>query len=182
MKILSDFFPIILFFVAYKFYGIYTATVVAIAATVIQVAVFWLMHRRVEKMQLITLAIIVVFGGATLLLHDETYIKWKPTVVNWLFAAVFIGSQFIGGKSIIERMLSHAITLPATVWRNLNLAWAAFFAATGALNLYVAFNYDTDTWVDFKLFGILGLTLLFVVAQGLVISRYVSAQEQTQKD
>ncbi|MEW5756695.1 MAG: septation protein A [Pseudomonadota bacterium] len=182
MKILSDFFPIILFFIAYKFYGIYTATVVAIVATVVQVAVLWLIHRRVEKMHLISLAIIVVFGGATLLLHDETYIKWKPTVVNWLFAAVFLGSQFIGGKSIIERMLGHAIALPAAVWRNLNLAWVGFFVATGALNLYVAYHFDTDTWVDFKLFGILGLTLVFVIAQGLFLSRYASAQEQTQKD
>ncbi len=182
MKILSDFFPIILFFVVYKFYGIYTATVAAIAATAIQAALFWLKHRRLEKMHLINLAIITVFGGATLLLHDETYIKWKPTVVNWLFAAAFIGSQFIGGKSIIERMLGHAVTLPVAIWRNLNLAWAGFFVATGALNLYVAFNYDTDTWVDFKLFGILGLTLLFVIAQGLFISRYLSAQEQPQKD
>lgn len=173
MKFFYDFFPILLFFVAYKLYGIYVATATAIVATFLQVGLFWLKHRRFERMHLITLAIIVLFGGATLLLHDPLFIKWKPTVAYWLFAAAFLGSQFIGGKSLVERMLGHAIQTTRGVWTKLNLAWVLFFITMGFVNLYVAFNYAEDTWVNFKLFGLMGLTLLFVVGQGLVLSRYV---------
>ena len=175
MKLLFDFFPILLFFVAYKLYGIYVATATAIGATVLQVGLFWLKHRRVERMHVITLAIIVVFGGATLLLHDPVFIKWKPTVAYWLFALTFLGSQFIGDKCIIERMMGHALQTTRAVWTRLNLAWVVFFVAMGFVNLYVAFNYAEATWVNFKLFGLMGLTLLFVLAQGLVLARH--AQE-----
>lgn len=173
MKILYDFFPILLFFVAYKLYGIYAATATAIVATVAQVALFWLRHRRFEKMHLITLAIIVVFGGATLLLHNPVFIKWKPTVAYWLFALTFLGSQFIGGKCIIERMMGHAIQTTRGVWTKLNLAWVVFFVVMGCVNLYVAYNYAEATWVNFKLFGLMGLTLVFVLGQGVVLSRFI---------
>lgn len=173
MKILYDFFPILLFFVAYKLYGIYAATATAIVATIAQVAFFWLRHRRVEKMHVITLAIIIVFGGATLLLHNPVFIKWKPTVAYWLFALTFLGSQFIGGKCIIERMMGHAIQTTRGVWTKLNLAWVVFFIAMGFANLYVAFNYAEATWVNFKLFGLMGLTFVFVLGQGVVLSRFI---------
>lgn len=173
MKILFDFFPILLFFVAYKLYGIYAATATAIVATVAQVALYWLRHRRVEKMHLITLAIIVVFGGATLLLHNPVFIKWKPTVAYWLFAVTFLGSQFIGEKCVIERMMGHAFQTTRGVWAKLNLAWVVFFIAMGFANLYVAFNYAEATWVNFKLFGLMGLTFVFVLGQGVVLSRYM---------
>lgn len=173
MKILYDFFPILLFFVAYKLYGIYAATATAIVATIAQVALFWLRHRRVEKMHIITLVIIIVFGGATLLLHNPVFIKWKPTVAYWLFALTFLGSQFIGGKCIIERMMGHAIQTTRGVWMKLNLAWVVFFIAMGFVNLYVAFNYAEATWVNFKLFGLLGLTLAFILGQGFVLSRFI---------
>ena len=176
MKLLYDFFPILLFFVAYKLYGIYAATATAIVATFIQVGLFWLKNRRVEKMHVITLAIIIVFGGATLLLRDPVFIKWKPTVAYWLFALTFLGSQFIGERCIIERMMGHAIHTTRTVWTRLNLAWVAFFIAMGFVNLYVAYNYAEATWVNFKLFGLMGLTLVFVVGQGLVLARYVHEQ------
>ncbi|MCL4315691.1 MAG: septation protein A [Gammaproteobacteria bacterium] len=172
MKFLFDFFPIILFFAAYKAYGIYIATGVAIAASFIQVGLFWHKHRRFENMQLISLGLIAVFGGVTLLLHDEIFIKWKPTVLNWLLAAAFLGSQFIGGKNFVQRMMGAAIVLPVVIWRRLNLAWVIFFAMLGAANLYVVYHFDTDTWVDFKLFGMLGLTFAFVIAQSLYIARY----------
>jgi intracellular septation protein len=141
MKFLFDFFPILLFFIAYKVYGMYTATAVAIAASFVQVAAFWLKHRRFEKMHLITLALITILGGATLLLQDRAFFMWKPTAVNWLFAVVFLGSMFIGDKPIVERMMSHAIEAPKQVWQRLNLSWVTFFTAMGVANLYVANFY-----------------------------------------
>ena len=173
MKFLFDFFPIVLFFIAYKLYGIYVATAVAIAASFIQVGQFWLKHRRFENMHLATLALITVFGGLTLALQDETFIKWKPSIVNWLFGIVFLGSQFIGKKNIVERMMSNSITLPAFIWPRLNMAWSIFFIALGFANLYVMSYYDTSTWVDFKLFGMMGLTLAFLVVQGIYLARYI---------
>lgn len=173
MKILFDFFPIILFFLAFKLYGIYVATAVAIVATFIQVAAFWYKHRRFEQMHIVTLVLITLFGGATLLLENELFIKWKPTVLNWLFAAIFIGSQYIGKKTIAERMMGKAIGLEKNIWARLNLSWAIFFIALGFANLFVLYNFDTDTWVNFKLFGMMGLTVLFVVLQSLVLARFI---------
>jgi intracellular septation protein len=174
MKFLGDFFPILLFFIAYKLYGIYVATAVAIAASVAQVSWHWLRHRQVPNMQLVTLALIVVLGGATLLLHDENFIKWKPTAVNWAFALAFLATSFIGKKTLIERMLGASLTLTPAVWQRLNLSWVAFFIVLGLLNIYVIYHFDTDTWVNFKLFGMTGLTLLFVLAQSVYIMRRVN--------
>ena len=184
MKFLFDFLPIILFFIAFKIPedpqdGIMLATVVAIVVSIIQVSYSWLRHRKVEKMHLITMGLIVVLGGATLLFQDERFIKWKPTVVNWLFALVILGSQFIGKKSIIRRMMDEQVVLPEHVWTKLNVAWAVFFFATGCANLYVAFNFATETWVNFKLFGILGLTIAFVIAQAIYMSRYIEEEPET---
>ncbi len=173
MKFLYDFFPILLFFIAYKIYGIYTATAVAIAAAFVQTVGYWFKHRRFEKMHLVTFGLLAVFGGLTLLLQDPVFIKWKPTVINWLFAVVFMGSAWIGNKSMIERMMSHAIQVEKPIWNRLNWAWVWFFIFLGAINLYVAFNYDEDTWVNFKLFGMMGLTFVFVIGQALFLSRYM---------
>ena len=173
MKFLFDLLPVLLFFIAYKLDGIYVATAVLIVASLAQVAWLWFRYRRVEKMPLITALLVLVLGGATLLLHDETFVKWKPTVVNWLFALAFLGSQLIGGKTLIERMMSSAIDLPAEIWSRLNTLWVAFFALMGVANLYVAFNFATDTWVDFKLFGMLGLTVVFVVLQSFYLARHL---------
>jgi len=177
MKFLVDFFPILLFFIAYKAYDLYVATAVLIVATIAQVAYLWSKHKRVEKMHIITLVMVVLFGGLTLALQDDQFIKWKPTVINWLFAAAFLGSQFIGEKSFIERMLGASITMPKNAWIKLNFSWVIFFAALGIINLYVAFNFDTDTWVNFKMFGMMGLTFGFVLAQGIYLSRYMKQQE-----
>ncbi|NOZ53524.1 MAG: septation protein A [Gammaproteobacteria bacterium] len=181
MKLLVDFFPILLFFLAYKLYGIYTATVVAIVASFVQVGWYWFKHKRFENTHLITLAIILVFGGATLLLQDELFIKWKPTVLNWVFGIAFLASNFIGKKTIVERMMGNNISLPANIWNKLNLSWVVFFIALGFLNLYVVYNFDTDTWVNFKLFGMMALTAIFVVAQAIYMSRHAEtpkAEEQ----
>ena len=179
MKLLFDFFPILLFFVAYKFANIYVATVVAIAASIIQVAYTWFKHRRVETMQWITLGLIVVFGGATLYLKDEMFIKWKPTVLNWMFAAAFLGSQFIGQKNLAERMLTASISLPQNLWARVNLSWVIFFVLLGCANLYVVYNFDTDTWVNFKLFGMMGLTIAFVLLQAVFLSHYIKPEPET---
>lgn len=177
MKLLFDLFPVVLFFIAYKMYDIYVATAVIIVASVVQVGYFYLKNKRVEKMHVITLLLILVLGGLTLVLQDEDFIKWKPTIVNWGFALVFLGSHYIGQKPIVERMMSGAITLPELIWLRLSWLWIAFFIISGITNLYVAFNYDTDTWVNFKLFGLMGMTLVFIVIQGIYISRYIQESD-----
>jgi intracellular septation protein len=173
MKFLFDLFPVLLFFVAFKLYGIYVATAAAIAASVAQVGWLKVRGRKVEPMVWASLAIIAVFGGATLLLHDETFIKWKPTVLYWLFAAVLAGGELFAGRNLLRALLGAQLELPDTAWRRLNLSWIGFFALMGAANLAVAYNFSTDAWVNFKLFGGIGLMLLFVLAQGLVLAKYV---------
>ena len=177
MKFLFDLFPVILFFVAFKLQGIYVATAVAIAASVGQIGWLWLRGRKIDTMLWVSLAIIVVFGSATLLLQDETFIKWKPTVLYWLFACVLGASELLFRKNLIRKMLGEQIQLPEPAWKKLNFAWTGFFAGMGFLNLYVAFNFPTDTWVNFKLFGGMGLMLAFVIAQGLFLAKYVEQKE-----
>ena len=177
MKFLFDFFPVILFFVAFKVADIYVATGVAIAATFAQVAWLKIRNRKIEPMLWASLAIIAVFGGATLLLQDETFIKWKPTVLYWLFGLVLAGAA-LAGRNLIRVMLSQQMQLPDPVWARLNLSWIGFFALMGALNLYVAYNFSTDNWVNFKLFGGMGLMLLFVLAQAVVLSRFVEEKDE----
>jgi len=182
MKLLTDFLPILLFFIAYKMFDIYVATAVAIAATFLHVAITWLKTRKVAIMQLVTLAILVVFGGLTLYLHNEQFIKWKPTVINWIFGVAFLGSQFFGEKTVVERLMSGQITLPEQIWRRLNLSWVAFFLIMGGANLYVMYNFDRDTWVNFKLFGMLGMTMVFLVIQSMFLSRHITVPEKSDTD
>jgi len=183
MKLLFDLFPLVLFFAAYKFADIYVATGVAMAASVLQIVWLLVRRRKIEPMHWINLTIIVVFGGATLFLHDEVFIKWKPTVLYWLFAAVLGGGQWLFKRNFLRSMLGAQIQLPDPVWSRLNLAWVTFFAAVGGLNLYVAYNWPTETWVSFKVFGIFGLLLVFVVLQSLYLGRHMkSAQEASTAD
>jgi intracellular septation protein len=177
MKLLFDLFPIVLFFIAYKMYDIYTATAVIIVASITQVLYFYIKNKRVEKMHIITLVLILVLGGLTLYFQDEDFIKWKPTIVNWGFALVFLGSHYIGKKPIIQRMMDQMIQLPEVVWGRLSWLWITFFILSGATNLYVAFNYDTNTWVNFKLFGLMGMTIVFIVIQGIYINKYMQESE-----
>jgi len=178
MKFLFDIFPVLLFFVAFKLWGIYIATAVAIGATICQVAWVWARHGKVDTMLWISLSIILLFGGATLWLHDETFIKWKPTVLYWIFGAVLLVSDLLFRKNLIRAMMATQLALPALVWRNLNLSWAAFFVIMGAANLYVAFHFPTEIWVNFKLFGATGLMLAFIAAQGLVLSRHIEHEDK----
>lgn len=173
MKFLFDFFPVILFFVAFKLADIYVATGVAIAATFAQIGWTWFRRRKVENMMWVSFAVIVVFGGATLALQDETFIKWKPTVLYWLFGIALVVAELGFRKNLIRAMMQSQIALPDFVWRKLLAAWVAFFAVMGAINLIVAYHFSTDAWVNFKLFGGMGLMLVFVVLQALMLARHV---------
>ncbi|OLS61623.1 septation protein A [Pseudomonas putida] len=192
MKQFIDFIPLLLFFIVYKIEprlvevagqsfnlgGIYSATAVLIISSLVVYGALFIRQRRLEKGQLLTLVACLVFGGLTLAFHSETFLKWKAPVVNWLFALAFLGSHFIGDKVLIKRIMGHALTLPDTVWSRLNVAWIAFFLFCGAANLFVAFTFQ-DYWVDFKVFGSLGMTVLFLVAQGVYLSRHLHDSDPT---
>ena len=177
MKFLFDLFPVILFFVAYKAADIYVATGVAIAATFAQIGWLLFRKRKIDTMLWVSLVVISVFGGMTLILHDEGFIKWKPTILYWAFAAVLIGGVLFRRKNLIRILLAGQMDLPDVAWNQLNWAWAGFFAFMGAVNLLVAFNFSTDDWVNFKLFGATGLMLVFVLAQGFLLSKYMEEKE-----
>ena len=189
MKLLFDFFPLILFFGAYKIYDIYVATFAAIAASAAQVLWVWIRTRKVETTHLVTLFVILIFGGMTLAFRDDTFIKWKPTIVNWIFAGIVLGSHFIGSKTVVERLLGGQMKMPAPIWNKVNLSWGLFFLVSGLLNLYVAFYFRpeldeqlrTDFWVNFKVFGLLGLTLAFSIIQMLVVARHITTEEPETK-
>lgn len=200
MKFLFDLFPILLFFTAYKLGdanpetaaallaslgldpgalnkpGLFLATLVAILATFGQIAWVWLRHRKVETMLWVSLVLIAVFGGATLLLHDELFIKWKPTVLYWLFALALGLAPVLFERNLIRLMMEKQVTLPEAIWTRLNLGWAGFFTFMGVANLYVAFSFSTDAWVNFKLFGSIGLMLFFILAQSLYLARHIKEQ------
>jgi intracellular septation protein len=172
MKLLFDLFPILLFFVAFKLADVYVATAVAIVATIGQIAWIRLRGGKVEPMQWASLGIIVVFGGMTLLFHDETFIKLKPTVLYALFACGLLLVPRFTGKNPLRAIMGGQVQLPDAVWNRLTLAWAVFFACMGALNLVIAYNFTLEVWVNFKVFGTLALTVVFVVVQAFWISRY----------
>ncbi len=173
MKQLFEFIPIILFFIAFKFYDIYIATGVVIVATIIQVSITWIIYKKVETMQWITLGLILVMGGATIYLQNEQFIKWKLTVIEWLFGLAFLGSQFFAKKTLVERMMGASLELPPVIWKRLNLMWASFFISVGFINIYVMQNYNTDDWVTFKTFGVPGLMVIFIIFQMIFIYKYI---------
>lgn len=177
MKFFFDLFPVILFFVSYKLAGIYVATAVAIAATFGQIGWLWFRSRRIDTMLWVSLVVITVFGGMTLVLQDEAFIKWKPTVLYWAFAAALLGGMLFLRKNLIRSLLGEQMDLPDVAWNQLNWSWIGFFVFMGLANLYVAFNFSTDDWVNFKLFGGMGLMLLFVLAQGLLLAKYTEEKK-----
>ena len=202
MKFLFDLFPVILFFASYQLAGsqpesaaafanawlgggiapaqapILIATCVAIVATFAQIGWLLLRGRKVDTMLWMSLVLIVVFGGATIFFHDATFIKWKPTILYWLFAGSLLVSAFVFNKNLIRSFMEAQIKLPDNVWSRLNIAWIGFFAIMGFLNLYVAFEYPEATWVKFKLFGGMGLMFAFVIAQSMFLGKYVEEDKQ----
>jgi intracellular septation protein len=177
MKFLFDLFPVVCFFAVYWVSDIYVATVAAIAATFAQVAWLKLRGRKIEPMLWVSLALIVVFGGLTLILQDKRFIMWKPTVLYWCFAVTLAISATLFRRNLIRAMLDKELRVPDAVWANLNWSWVGFFAAMGVLNLYVAYNFEEATWVKFKLVGGLGLMLLFVLAQALFLARHIQEEK-----
>lgn len=170
MKLLYDLFPVLLFFIAYKFFGIYIATGVAIAASLLQIA-YSALRKKLEIMQIITGVIIVIFGTLTIALHNPIFIKWKPSIINWMFAIVFYVSKFFGDKTLLERIVGDKVNMPAIAWKKLNLMWIAFFFLTAVANIIVVYTFSTDIWVNFKVFGLMGLTFIFVFWQAFFISK-----------
>jgi intracellular septation protein len=178
MQLLFDFFPIIVFYVFYKLQGFFAATVAIIAAMAIQISAQWITKRTVSKMLLISGGLVALLGGISLWLNDPVFLQWKVTIASWLFGIAFIASHFIGDKTLVERVLEHVIQLDKPVWIQLNLIWIANFLLLGATNLFVMFNYDMDTWVNFKLYGVLGFSLVTALVQGLLISRHLPDEQQ----
>ncbi len=180
MKFLFDLFPVLLFFIAFKFAGIFVATGVAIAATFAQIGWLWFKKRKIDTMLWVSLGIITVFGGLTLVFQDETFIKLKPTILYWAFAIALSSGILFFKKNLIRALLVEQMVLPETVWNTLNWSWVGFFVFMGFLNLAVAFafNFSTETWVNFKLFGGMGLMLVFVVAQGLLLAKYIEEEKK----
>jgi intracellular septation protein len=177
-KFLFDLFPLILFFVAYRFADIYTATGVAMVAAIGQIFYLKLTGKRIEGMHWINLIVIVVFGGATLYLQNEAFIKWKPTALYWLFAAILLGVQWTTGRNLLQKLLGEKVSLTPAGWRGLNLSWSAFFIFAGAINLFVAFSgmFSESAWVNFKVFGLMGLLIAFVILQSIWLSRHMIAE------
>lgn len=178
-KFLFDLFPLILFFAAFRFYDIYTATAVAMAASVGQILWIKLRGKAIETTHWINLTVIIVFGGATLLLQNDAFIKWKPTVLYWLFAAILVGGRWIFKRNLMQKIMGSQISLEPAIWDRLNLSWAAFFVVSGALNLYVAFSgrFTESQWVNFKVFGLMALMIVFVIAQSLWLGRHIKTDE-----
>ncbi|MFZ1809559.1 MAG: septation protein A [Candidatus Nitrotoga sp.] len=179
MKLLFDLFPVILFFVAFKMFNVYVATGTAIVANIAQIGWVKWRHGKVDTMLWVSFAIIAVFGGATLILHDETFIKFKPTILYWVFAIILLGSNLLLKKNLMRTLLKEKMTLPTKVWNHVNLSWSLFFVLLGVVNLYVAFNFSTDAWVNFKLFGATGMMLVFVLLQAMALSKYVQEEKET---
>jgi intracellular septation protein len=178
MKLLFDLFPVILFFIVFKVSGIYAATAAAMIATAAQIVWSKWRHGKVDTMLWVSFGIITVMGGATLLLHDEMFIKWKPTILYWVFAAVLLFSSLLFRKNLIKSLLQDKIALPNRIWQHLNLAWSLFFAVLGFINLYVAFTYTTAAWVNFKLFGATALLFAFILIQSFFLAKYAEADKE----
>lgn len=177
MKFLFDFFPVILFFGVYKLVDIYAATAAIIIATLLQIAYVKIRHGKVENAMIASGVLITIFGGATLLFHDESFIKWKPTILYWLFAVgLFISARFFN-KNLIRSLMEKQISLPEPVWKNLNSMWAIFFVVLGGLNWFIAAHFSTDQWVNFKVFGTMILMFVFMVGIFFYISKYVKDEE-----
>ena len=191
MQILFDFLPIIVFFAVYQIYGaivstddaMFAATIAIMVVMTAQIAIQWFRTRTVNRIMLISGVLVLIFGGITLALRDPRFMQWKVTTLNWLLAIGFLASHFIGRQTLIEKVLGETIALPQVIWRRLNLLWVANFALIGALNLYVAYNFSQATWVSFKFYGLLGLTLLMALIQGIYISRHLTEEpsQESQK-
>ncbi len=177
MKMLFEFLPVILFFITFKIFGIFPATAVAIGASAIQILSFLILKKKIEPMMWVSLGVITVFGGATLFLHNEMFIKWKPSILYWIFGAVILVGKIFFDKNMLSLLMNQKVNLPEKVWEKMNISWAVFFLSVGVLNLFVAYRAPTDVWVNFKLFGVLGLLLVFALVQSIFLTKYIEKKE-----
>ncbi|WP_281557222.1 septation protein A [Thalassomonas sp. RHCl1] len=168
MHAIFEYLPLVIFFIFYKVFDIYWATASLIATSALQILYYFVKRQPVPTRNWVFFGLIAVFGGLTIFLHDDAFLKWKVTLINGFFALALLVSQYVFKKNLIKQFLSEALTLPEGVWNKLNLAWAMFFALCGILNIYVAFNFEQETWVNFKVFGLTGLTFVFAI--GSIIS------------
>lgn len=182
MQLFIDYLPILIFFGSYFYEGIYFATAVLMVVMPIVLIVQWLITKKLNKIYGASTILVLVLGSATLLLKNPLFLYWKPTVLNWAIALAFLGSQFIGDKPFVRRMLGSAAELKSDQWKRLNLIWVVFFILIGAINLYVAYNFSEPTWVKFKLFGMLGLTLAFVIVQTIWLTLAMNKNESGAQD
>lgn len=182
MQFLYEIFPVFLFFLAFKFYGIYVATVVGIVTTLIQVVAFRLWMGKWDKKQVITLAVFLVFGGMTLYFHDPIFVKWKPTIIFWAFALIIFGTQFFTQKPLMRRLMENVMNekgeIPAYAWKKVNVIWGLFFLVMGGVNLYIAYNFSNDAWVNFKFYGITGALFILSIVQTVYLMRFLSETKQ----
>jgi intracellular septation protein len=183
MKFLFDFFPAAAFLIAMfipenREEGIYLATKVIIVTSFLQIVISWLITRKIEKQYVLIFLVVLILGSATLFLHDERFIKWKPTIVFWIFSLICLGSQFIGKNNIPQKLMGHMFNAPMPVWFKVNISLVLFFIALGFINIYVAHNYETETWAFFKVFGIMGINFVFILGLVMYLSRYMIEQEE----
>lgn len=182
-KFLFDLFPLLLFFVAFKFFDVYVATGVAMVAGIAQILWIKLSGQKIDAMLWINLGVILIFGGATLYLKDDTFIKWKPTVLYWLFGAALLIGKYLMNTNLMEKLLGEKIAMPQAAWGKLNLSWALFFLFAGAINLFVAFSgyFSLEQWVSFKAFGLMGLLIVFVIGQSIWLGKHMDHSAATQQ-
>ena len=177
-KLFFDFFPIVIFFIVFKIHGIYYATGALMIASAIQISYELIRYRKVEMMHIITLVLVLVFGGMTIYFHDDRFIQWKVSIINWLFALILLASHFFMKKPIIRMIMEKNIVLPDQVWKRLNLIWIMYFTILGAINIYVAYNYSLNAWVNFKTFGLIGITLAFIVGQSVYLYKHMDESKK----
>ena len=187
MKFFLDFFPGLAFLVALfipedRQQGIYLATKVLIVTSFLQIFLGWIINKKIEKQYVVIFLVVLVLGSATLLLKDERFIKWKPTIVFWIFSLSFLASDYIGSRNLARRLMGQFFNAPGNVWRRVNLSFVAFFLLCGVTNLFVASNFSTETWALFKLFGFLLLNIVYLTGLALFLSRYASEQPQASKE
>jgi intracellular septation protein len=177
MQALFDFFPLILFFICYKLFGIYVATAAAMLSSLTQVIIYRIRHQRFEMMQLLGMGLILLLGGLTLAFHNPWFIKWKPTVIYWLSGLALLSSSWMASKPLVQKLMEKNIQLPNKIWKRLNYAWSIFFMILGFANIFVAYQFDTDTWVNFKLFGGTSCMIIFILLQAYYLSKHEIAEE-----
>lgn len=174
MELLTEFFPVLIFFCVFKWKGLMSATVAGIVAAFIQLIITKIRIGKYKKMQVTSFFSLLILGGFALICKKEIFIKWKPTAIYWILAVAFLSTHLFGKQPLIEKLNNNAIQLPKKIWNRLSILWIIFFVLMGVLNLYVVYCFDTDTWVNFKLFGTFGLTIIFIIFQAVFISKYLA--------